>query len=114
MEWRGWRRAIPGWGHRRHIRAPPCQRELVATSIEVPYLSALELRELDRARSLSPVEVVTEVLERIEQLNPRYTAFITVTAELAVRQARQSEARYAAGEPNGSLDGIPISIKDLM
>lgn len=80
---------------------------------DICYLSALELRDRYRRRDLSPVEVTEAVLRRIESLNPRLTAFITVTPELAIEQARSAERAYAPGGEPGPLAGIPISIKDL-
>jgi aspartyl-tRNA(Asn)/glutamyl-tRNA(Gln) amidotransferase subunit A len=77
------------------------------------YLSALELRQEYQRRSLSPVEVTRAVLERIDQLNPRLKAFITVTADLALKQAQRAEMAYATGHTTPPLLGIPISIKDV-
>jgi len=82
------------------------------TESELCFLSALELRERYQRRDLSPVEVTEAVLRRIDRLNPRLTAFITVTPEVALTQARVAERAYANGEA-GPLAGIPISIKDL-
>ncbi len=78
----------------------------------IAFLSALDLRERYRRRELSPVEVADALLERIDRLNPRLNAFITVTPELAREQARVAERAYAAGDA-APLAGIPISIKDL-
>ena len=80
---------------------------------EIAYLSALELRERYRRRDLSPVEATEAVLRRIETLNSRFMAFITVTPELAIEQARAAERSYAPGGAPGPLAGLPISIKDL-
>lgn len=80
---------------------------------EVCYLSALDLRRHYQTRELSPVEVTEAVLRRIEQLNPRLKAFITVTPELALQQARAAEQAYSKREPPPPLTGIPTSIKDL-
>ncbi len=77
------------------------------------FTPATELSRLIRQRALSPVELADAVLARIERLNPRLNAFITVTADLAREQARQSEARALRGELLGPLDGIPYSLKDL-
>src|SRR6185437_16218174 len=79
---------------------------------ELVYRSALELGQLYRQRALSPVEVVEATLERIEQIEPRVNAFITVTAELALSQAREAEKAFAEGTAR-QLEGIPFSIKDL-
>ena len=83
------------------------------TSDDLWYLSARDLRDRYRRRDLSPVEVTETILDRIERLNPRLTAFITVTPERAMDAARDAEAAYAKNGKPGLLAGIPISIKDL-
>lgn len=80
---------------------------------ELFYLSALELRELYRARAISPVEVTEASLARIEQLNPKLGAFVTVTGDLALQQARTAEVAYARQELDEPLLGVPVSVKDL-
>ncbi|MGK7867811.1 Asp-tRNA(Asn)/Glu-tRNA(Gln) amidotransferase subunit GatA [Falsiroseomonas sp. E2-1-a20] len=62
--------------------------------------------------SISSVELTQAHLAAIEALNPRLNAFITVTAEKALAQARASDERRAAGRA-GALDGVPLAIKDL-
>ena len=80
---------------------------------DLSYTPALELGRLYRAKKLSPVEVTDAVLARIERLNPKLNAYLTVTADHARELARAAEARFARGEARGALDGIPYSIKDL-
>jgi Asp-tRNA(Asn)/Glu-tRNA(Gln) amidotransferase A subunit family amidase len=77
------------------------------------YTPAVELGRLIRARQLSPVELTEAVLARIERLNPRLSAYLTVAADHARELARGSEARAMRGELKSPLDGIPYSIKDL-
>jgi len=77
------------------------------------YASIGELAPRIRAGDVSPVEVTTAVLSRIEQLNPTLNAFITVTAESALAQARQAESEIGRGVYRGPLHGIPVSLKDL-
>ena len=61
----------------------------------------------------STARSVTEAaLSRIEALNPRLNAFLTVTADTALGQADETDARVRAGEPLRPLDGIPVAIKD--
>jgi Asp-tRNA(Asn)/Glu-tRNA(Gln) amidotransferase A subunit family amidase len=77
------------------------------------YTSALDLGRMIRAREISPVEIATTVLERVDRLNPTLNAFLTVTPDLALSQAKAAEARAMSGELLGPMDGIPVSIKDL-
>ena len=81
---------------------------------DLAYLSAAALLAAYRAKRLSPVEATEAVLGRIERLDPKINAFCVVDREAALRQARESEARWANGEPKGLLDGVPTSVKDLL
>jgi aspartyl-tRNA(Asn)/glutamyl-tRNA(Gln) amidotransferase subunit A len=76
-------------------------------------LTLTEAAKQIRTRQLSPVELTRDCLARIELLNPRLNAFITVTADLALEQARQAESEISAGKYRGPLHGIPIGLKDL-
>ncbi|MFM9107188.1 MAG: amidase [Chloroflexota bacterium] len=77
------------------------------------YLSAQDLAAAYRTRRLSPVETARAVLARMERVNPLVNAFVTPTPDLAMAQAQAAEARFAAGDPRGPLDGIPYGVKDL-
>jgi aspartyl-tRNA(Asn)/glutamyl-tRNA(Gln) amidotransferase subunit A len=66
-----------------------------------------------RAREFSPLELTESYLRRIEQLNPRVNAYITVTAERARADARRATEEFAAGRIRGPLHGIPVALKDL-
>lgn len=72
-----------------------------------------EASEALRSRRSSSVELTSAAVARIERSNPTLNAFITVTAERAMRQARQADAELAAGGDRGPLHGIPIALKDL-
>ncbi len=78
-------------------------------------LTALEQAAAVRTGELSPVQITEHYLERIERLNPGLGAFVTVTADRALAQAREQEARLAAGDAEDlpPLLGVPIPIKDL-
>lgn len=65
------------------------------------------------AREISPVELTEDCLARIEAVDPDINAFVTVTAERAMRDARAAEARILRDGPLTPLDGIPIAHKDL-
>jgi Asp-tRNA(Asn)/Glu-tRNA(Gln) amidotransferase A subunit family amidase len=82
-------------------------------STDLCFTSALDLGRMIRAREISPVEIATAVLERIDRLNPTLNAFLTVTPDLAMEQARAAEARARTGELLSPIDGVPVSIKDL-
>lgn len=75
-------------------------------------LSLREAGNLVRSKVISPVELTRACLERIERLNPALNAFITVTAEQAMTQARAAEAEVRRGRWRGPLHGIPIGLKD--
>jgi aspartyl-tRNA(Asn)/glutamyl-tRNA(Gln) amidotransferase subunit A len=77
-------------------------------------LSAVELVRLYRARALSPVAVARAVLDRIEANNGSINAFVVVDVKGALAAAAASEARWGRGEPLGLLDGVPVSVKDLL
>src|SRR5260370_15166261 len=81
---------------------------------DIVFKSAAELSPLLKARKLSPVEVVRAFLDRIEAVNPQVNAFITVTVEQALEQARRAEREIAAGRYRGPLHGIPYAPKDLL
>lgn len=81
--------------------------------IELGFLPAIDLIELYRDKSLSPVEVARSTLERIGQLNGSLNAFSFVPPEDTIAQARASEERWLRGEPLGLLDGVPSTVKDL-
>ena len=66
-----------------------------------------------QAGEVSPSEVVRACLERIEQLNPKLNAFITVLADQALAQARVADDEIKAGKWRGPLHGIPVAIKDF-
>lgn len=78
---------------------------------ELTSLSATQIAELVRKRSISPVEVVEAHLARLEQLNPRLNAFVQVDGERALQQASSAERAVAAGKDVGPLHGVPVSIK---
>ncbi|MCI0846022.1 MAG: Asp-tRNA(Asn)/Glu-tRNA(Gln) amidotransferase subunit GatA, partial [Chloroflexi bacterium] len=62
-------------------------------------------------REISSVELTRSCLERIDQVEDRVKAFITVTADLALQQAEEADRRIEAGQ-GGPLTGIPVQIKD--
>ncbi len=77
------------------------------------YATIHELGKLIKAQKLSPIEIVDACLERIEDLDPKLNAFITVLADEAREQAQKAEAEIKAGKWRGPLHGIPVGIKDF-
>jgi aspartyl-tRNA(Asn)/glutamyl-tRNA(Gln) amidotransferase subunit A len=73
-----------------------------------------ELSALIRRRTVSPLEITRECLARIDELNPKLNAFITVTAEAALAEAALAEHEIMRGEWRGPLHGIPIGLKDII
>lgn len=81
-------------------------------SDESVYWTIAEAAAQLRRKKLSPVELTQQALSRIEKLNPRLNAFITVTAERALREAKAAERDIRRGRYRGLLHGIPITLKD--
>jgi aspartyl-tRNA(Asn)/glutamyl-tRNA(Gln) amidotransferase subunit A len=75
-------------------------------------LSVAHLQSNFQDRSLDPVDLVERLLVRIQNIEPTLHAFITVSGERALADARASRERWRAGAPRGPLDGVPIAIKD--
>jgi aspartyl-tRNA(Asn)/glutamyl-tRNA(Gln) amidotransferase subunit A len=76
--------------------------------------SISRIAERLRQRKISPVELTSACLAQIEKLNPRLNAFITITAESALAQARNAEKEILDGHWRGPLHGIPLGLKDLI
>jgi aspartyl-tRNA(Asn)/glutamyl-tRNA(Gln) amidotransferase subunit A len=81
---------------------------------ELTRLSLAEAMALLRRKVVSPVELTQACLARIQRLNPELNAFITVTAEQALQQAREAEAEIQRGHWRGPLHGMPLALKDLI
>src|ERR1043166_260190 len=80
---------------------------------DVCELSLIDLGKALAARELSSVEAVTAVLARLDRLEPELNAFITVTREIALADAKKADEEIARGNYRGALHGIPVSVKDL-
>ncbi|MBI3680325.1 MAG: amidase [Acidobacteria bacterium] len=91
--------------------AAAAARNLFAAE-ELTSLTIGEAASLVRKKAVSPVELVKACLARMEALNPKLNAFITVTGESALAQAKQLEAEAAKGAFRSPLHGVPIALKD--
>jgi aspartyl-tRNA(Asn)/glutamyl-tRNA(Gln) amidotransferase subunit A len=90
----------------------------MTTDAQIAFASISQIGKLYRQRKLSPVELTRFLLQRIKKVNPHLNALITVSEELALRQARRAESELGgsrskkARRDRGPLHGIPISLKD--
>jgi len=74
---------------------------------------ATELQRLYRARKTSPLEVMQAVLARVDAVNPRLNAIVTLARESALKEAKAATAALKKGRKLGALHGVPVTIKDL-
>ncbi|MFO1161532.1 MAG: amidase [Reyranellaceae bacterium] len=81
---------------------------------DLTQLTAASLSALYRKGKASPVDAMKAVLKRTDKLNPAINAFRHVDADAALKAARASERRWKKGEPLSPLDGVPVSIKELV
>jgi aspartyl-tRNA(Asn)/glutamyl-tRNA(Gln) amidotransferase subunit A len=108
------RKLLAGAGAVLATRAVTSDAAQAASSIEAD-LTALTVTEASRrlaAREITSVDLTRAYLQRIERLNPRINAYITVTGEQALAQAHELDAERAAGRTRGPLHGIPVALKD--
>ena len=79
---------------------------------ELPFLSASELSRLIASREVSPVEATEAYLDRIDSLDFKFNAYLTVTREMAMEAAREAEREIVAGSHRGPMHGVPVAVKD--
>lgn len=82
--------------------------------MELTELTAVQLVDGYRTGAFSPVEVTRAALARAAEIQPAVNAFALLTAEEALEQARASQERWRRGEPAGLVDGVPVTVKDLL
>ena len=80
---------------------------------DLAFTPAIEQAELIKKKEVSPVELVTMYLQRIEEFDPLLNSYVTVTADLALAAAEAAEEALGSGEELPPFHGVPISIKDL-
>jgi aspartyl-tRNA(Asn)/glutamyl-tRNA(Gln) amidotransferase subunit A len=81
---------------------------------ELAWLGAGDLSRAFADRTLSPVELMRSVLDRIAAIDPRINAFIRLDGDAAMQAARTAEAEIGAGRIRGPLHGVPVGIKDII
>jgi aspartyl-tRNA(Asn)/glutamyl-tRNA(Gln) amidotransferase subunit A len=87
---------------------------LKGSLLDISNLTIKHLSKLIASREISCLEVVDATIERIEKLNPKLNAFITILSESARREAKHADSLIKEGKYLGLLHGIPISFKDLI
>lgn len=80
---------------------------------DISFGTITDIAERIKNRDVSPLELTVAMLENIERLNPKLNAFVTLTADSALADAKKAEADVLRGDYKGSLHGIPIVHKDL-
>ncbi|MFD1678081.1 amidase [Alicyclobacillus fodiniaquatilis] len=83
------------------------------TTTTFAFATMIEIAKKIQTRDISPVELTESMLQQIEQFNPTLNAFVTLTSELAMEQAKKAEAEIEMGAYKGPLHGVPIVHKDL-
>ncbi|MFF1710681.1 amidase [Streptomyces sp. NPDC058268] len=81
---------------------------------ELTDLTAVQLVDAYRKGEFSPVDATRAALRRAEEVQPTVNAFVRIDGEEALAQAESSAARWRSGEPQGLLDGVPVSVKDIL
>ncbi|WP_282699290.1 amidase [Streptomyces sp. CC219B] len=81
---------------------------------DLTALTAVRLLDGYRTGAFSPVDATRAALERAERIQPEVNAFVRITAERALEQAAASAERWRRGEPAGLLDGVPVTVKDIL
>jgi aspartyl-tRNA(Asn)/glutamyl-tRNA(Gln) amidotransferase subunit A len=81
---------------------------------ELWQMPGLALGRAIASREVSAIEVLDAIVARVETVNPKVNAIVTLVAERAREEARAVDARITAGETGGPLFGVPVSIKDLI
>jgi aspartyl-tRNA(Asn)/glutamyl-tRNA(Gln) amidotransferase subunit A len=81
---------------------------------EIAVASAEALAELYRRKALSPVEAAESLFARLDALQPQLNAFCIVDRDGGLAAARAAEERWRGGAPLSALDGVPVTIKDLV
>jgi aspartyl-tRNA(Asn)/glutamyl-tRNA(Gln) amidotransferase subunit A len=81
---------------------------------DLHWLGVREIAAAYVARTLSPVELLRALLERIEALDPKINAFTRLDVDLAMQAARLAERELSAGRSRGRLHGVPVGIKDII
>lgn len=99
---------------RNMVRSPAKQREVPSNLEAMAFYSVGDLAELIRSRRVTSTALTRMYIERLKKHGGRLECVVTLTEDLAMRQARQADREIAAGKYRGPLHGIPYGAKDLL
>jgi Asp-tRNA(Asn)/Glu-tRNA(Gln) amidotransferase A subunit family amidase len=83
------------------------------SELDIPFTSAVRLRQLYQRRTVAPHEVVQALLAQIDAVNPKINAVVTLARESALQEARRATAALRRGRSLPPLFGVPVGIKDV-
>lgn len=113
-----WNPVLPGMKagpeRDRFVRSSTDPKPLPADDEDIAFASVVQLSRWIEQRKLSSERLTQIYLKRLEQFDPKLRCVITLTRDLALRQAKQADAEIAAGKYRGPLHGIPWGAKDLL
>ena len=113
-----WNPALPGWvvgpARNRFVRSSAPAGKLPASDEDIAFAPVSQLSRWIESRQLSAERLTKLYLDRLERFQPKINCVITLTRELALKQAKQADAEIAAGKYRGPLHGIPWGAKDLV
>jgi Asp-tRNA(Asn)/Glu-tRNA(Gln) amidotransferase A subunit family amidase len=103
-----------GHGRNHFVRSKIPERPLPARDSEIAFATVAQLSRWLETRQLSSVRLTQIYLKRLERFDPKLKCVITLTSELALKQAKAADTEIAAGKYRGPLHGIPWGAKDLL
>jgi Asp-tRNA(Asn)/Glu-tRNA(Gln) amidotransferase A subunit family amidase len=101
-------------GQNRFVRSKLADRSLPAADSDIAFASVAQLSRWIESRQLTSERLTQIYLKRLERFDPKLNCVITLTSELALKQAKRADAEIAAGKYRGPLHGIPWGGKDLL
>jgi Asp-tRNA(Asn)/Glu-tRNA(Gln) amidotransferase A subunit family amidase len=103
-----------GHGQNRFVRSKIAESSLPAADSDIAFASVAQLSRWIETRQLSSERLTQIYLKRLQRFDPKLRCVITLTADLALKQAKRADAEIAAGKYRGPLHGIPWGGKDLL
>jgi Asp-tRNA(Asn)/Glu-tRNA(Gln) amidotransferase A subunit family amidase len=104
----------PDRGRNRFVRSKIAEQPLPARDSDIAFASVAQLSRWIEARQLSSERLTQIYLKRLQRFDPKLKCVITLTHELALKQAKAADTEIAAGKYRGPLHGIPWGAKDLL